>query len=61
LIGNVAAAMAALPIDFEEMATESNCCRKMQRLLGRTSLTIAFQQEGNYRPVGDVLTGFFGQ
>jgi hypothetical protein len=34
---------------------------EMQRLISGTSLTIAFQQAGNYRLAGGVLTGFFGQ
>jgi hypothetical protein len=31
------------PVDFEEMAAEQNCCLEKQRLLGGTSLKLAFQ------------------
>jgi transposase InsO family protein len=39
----VAAAAAADPVDFEEMATEQNHCPETQRLLGGTSLKLAFR------------------
>jgi hypothetical protein len=35
---------AADPVDFEEMAAEQNRCLDMQRLLGGTSLKLAFCQ-----------------
>jgi hypothetical protein len=57
--GSVAAASAADPVDFEEMAAEQNRCPEMQRLLGGTSLQLAFQQTGAQRLAGDVSTGNF--
>jgi hypothetical protein len=38
----VAPMAAADLVDFEEMATEQNCCAEMQRLLSGTSLKLAF-------------------
>ncbi len=58
-IGNVAAAVAADPVDFEAMAAEQNSCAKMQRLLGTTSLKLTFCQAGAHRLAGDVSTGVF--
>ncbi len=52
--GSVAAASAADPVDFEEMAVEQNCCPEMQRLLGGTSLKLASPQTGAQRLAGDV-------
>ncbi len=57
--GSVAAASATDPRDFEEMATEQNRCPEMQRLLGGTSLKLAFAQTGTQRLAGDVSTGNF--
>ncbi len=57
--GSVAAASPPDPVDFEEMAAEQNCCPKMQRLLGGTSLKLAFRQTGAQRLAGDVSTGNF--
>jgi hypothetical protein len=34
---------AAEPVDFEEMAAEQNRCPETQRLLGGTSLKLAFR------------------
>jgi hypothetical protein len=59
LTGNVAAAAAADPVDFEAMAAEQNSCTEMQRLLGRTSLKLAFHQTGAHHLAGDVSTGVF--
>jgi hypothetical protein len=44
--GSVTATSAADPLDFEEMATEQNRCPEVQRLLGSTSLKLAFCQTG---------------
>jgi hypothetical protein len=44
--GTVTAAAKADPVDFEAMATEQNCCPKTKRLLGGSSLKLAFQQAG---------------
>ncbi len=55
----VAATAMADPVDFKEMAAEQNCCAKMKRLLGGTSLKLAFRQTGAQRLVGDVSTGVF--
>jgi hypothetical protein len=41
------------------MAAEQNRCAEMQRLLGRSSLKIAFRQAGAQSLVGDVSTGVF--
>jgi hypothetical protein len=46
-------------VDFEEMAAEQNCCLETQRLLGGTSLKLAFRQTGAQRLAGDVSTGNF--
>jgi hypothetical protein len=51
--GNIAAVAVAL-VYFKEMAAQQNCYPKMQHLLGGTSLTIAFENQGL---VGDVSTG----
>jgi hypothetical protein len=52
---------AADQVDFEEMAVEQNCCLETQRLLGSTSLKLAFRQTGAQRLAGDVSTGNFSQ
>ncbi len=57
--GTVAATAAADPLDFEEMAAEQNRCPEMQRLLGGTSLKLAFRQTGAQRLAGDISTGTF--
>jgi hypothetical protein len=57
--GSVVATLAADPVDFEEMATEQNHCLEMQRLLGSTSLKLAFRQTGARRLAGDFSTGNF--
>ncbi len=41
------------------MAAEQNRCLEMQRLLGGTSLKLAFRQTGAQRLAGDVSTGNF--
>ncbi len=46
-------------MDFEEMAAEQNCCPETQRLLGGTSLKLAFRQTGAQRLTGDISTGNF--
>ncbi len=46
-------------VDFEEMAAEQNRCPETQRLLGNTSLKLAFRQTGAQRLAGDVSTGNF--
>ncbi len=56
---NVTAAAAADPVDFEAMAAVQNSCTEMQRLLGGTSLKLAFRQAGAYHLAGDVSTGVF--
>jgi hypothetical protein len=45
------------PVDFEEMAAEQNRCPETQRLLGGTSLKLAFHQAGAQHLAGDVSTG----
>jgi hypothetical protein len=50
---------AADPVDFKEMAAEQNRCRETQRLLGGTSLKLAFRRTGAQRLAGDVSTGNF--
>jgi hypothetical protein len=50
---------AADPVDFEEMAAEQNRCPETQRLLGGTSLKLAFRQTGAQRLAGDISTGTF--
>ncbi len=57
--GSVAATSAADPVDFQEMAAEQNRCPETQRLLGVTSLKLAFRQTGAQRLAGDVSTGTF--
>ncbi len=57
--GLVAAMMAADPVDFEEMAVEQNRCPETQRLIGSTSLKLAFRQTGAQCLAGDVSTGNF--
>jgi hypothetical protein len=57
--GSVAAASEADPVDFEDMATEQNCCPEMQHLLGGTSLKLVFRQTGAQCLAGDVSTGNF--
>jgi hypothetical protein len=56
---SVTAASAADPEDFKEMATEQNRCPETQRLLGGTSLILAFRQTGAQHLAGDVSTGNF--
>jgi hypothetical protein len=41
--GNVTAAAAADPVDFEAIAAEQNSCAETQRLLSGTSLKLAFR------------------
>jgi hypothetical protein len=43
----VAASAAADSVNFEAMAAERNSCAEMQRLLGSSSLQLAFCQAGN--------------
>jgi hypothetical protein len=57
--GSVAAASAADPVDFEEMAAKQNSCPDTQHLLGGISLKLAFRQTGAQRLAGDVATGNF--
>jgi hypothetical protein len=57
--GSVTATSAADRVDFEEMAAEQNRCPETQRLLGGTSLKLAFRQTGAQRLAGDVSTGNF--
>jgi hypothetical protein len=57
--GNVAAAAAAEPVDFEAMAAEQNSCAETEHLLGGTSLKLAFCQAGAHCLAGDVSTGVF--
>ncbi len=57
--GSVAAMLAADPVDFKEMAAEQNRCPETQRLLGGTSLKLAFRQTGAQRLAGDDTTGNF--
>jgi hypothetical protein len=56
---SVTAAVAANPVDYEEIAAEQNCCAETQRLLGGTSLKLAFHQKGAQQLAGDVSTGAF--
>jgi hypothetical protein len=51
--------VAADPVDFEAMAAEQNRCAETQRLLGGSSLQLAFRQAGTQRLAGDVSTGIF--
>jgi hypothetical protein len=46
-------------VDFEEMAAKQNRCPETQRLLGGTSLKLAFRQTGAQRLAGDISTGTF--
>jgi hypothetical protein len=46
-------------VEFEEMAAEQNRCAETQRLLGGTSLKLAFLQIGAQHLAGDVSTGVF--
>jgi hypothetical protein len=57
--GSVVAMSAADPVDFEEMAAKQNRCLEMQRLLGGTSLKLAFRQTGAQCLAGDVSRGNF--
>jgi hypothetical protein len=57
--GSVTAGSAADPVDFEEMAAELNRCPETQRLLGSTSLKLAFRKTGAQRLARDVSTGNF--
>jgi hypothetical protein len=57
--GSVTATSAADPVDFKEMAAEQNRCPETQRLLGSTSLKLAFHQTGAQCLAGDVSTGNF--
>jgi hypothetical protein len=57
--GSVAAMSAADLVDFEEMAAEQHRCPETQRLLGGTSLKLAFRQTGAQRLAGDVSTSTF--
>jgi hypothetical protein len=57
--GTVTATAAADPVDFEEMAAEQSRCPETQRLLGGTSLKLAFHQTGAQRLAGDISTGNF--
>ncbi len=57
--GNVAAVTAIVPANVEEMAVEQNRYSEMQRLLGGTSLAIAFLKVGNQHLVSNVSTGVF--
>jgi hypothetical protein len=41
------------------MAAKQNCCPETQRLLGGTSLKLAFCQTGTQRLAGDISTGTF--
>jgi hypothetical protein len=57
--GSVTATSAADLVDFKEMAAEQNSCPETQRLLGGTSLKLAFRQTGAQRLAGDITTGNF--
>jgi hypothetical protein len=57
--GSVAATTAADPVDYEEMAAEQHSCPETQRLLGGTSLKLAFRQTGVQCLAGEVSTGTF--
>jgi hypothetical protein len=58
-IGEASAAATTSPTGFQVMVAEQNRCPEMQRLLGGSSLTIAFRQAGAQRLVGDVSMGVF--
>jgi hypothetical protein len=51
--------VAADPVDFEAMAAEQNRCAETQRLLGGSSLQLAFRQAGTQCLAGYILTGIF--
>jgi hypothetical protein len=55
--GSVASASAGDPVDFEEMAAEQSRCPETQRLLGCTSLKLAFRQTGAQHLAGNASTG----
>jgi hypothetical protein len=57
--GTVAATAVADLVDFKEMAAEQNRCPETQRLLGGTSLKLAFRQTGAQRLAGDISTCTF--
>jgi hypothetical protein len=57
--GSVAATPAADPVGFEEMAAKQHRCPETQRLLGDTSLKLAFRQTGSQCLAGDVSTSTF--
>ncbi len=59
--GSVAAASATDPVDFKEMAAEQNRCPETQRLLGGTSLKLAFRQTGAQRLAGTFPQAIFAQ
>ncbi len=50
---------AADPVDFEEMAAEQNRCPETQRLLGSTSLKLAFRQTGAQRSFQSSMYSFY--
>jgi hypothetical protein len=52
-------AVAADPVDYEEMAPEQNRSVETQRLLGSTSLKLAFRQTAAQRVAGEVSPGIF--
>jgi hypothetical protein len=55
----VAAMATADPVDFEEMAVKQNRCVETQRLLGGTSLKLAFRQTATQHLAGNISTGVF--
>jgi hypothetical protein len=57
--GSVSAASVADPVDFKEIAAEQNRCPETQRLLGDTSLKLAFRQTGTQHLAGDASTANF--
>jgi hypothetical protein len=57
--GSVAATTAADLVDYEEMAAKQHRCLETQRLLGGTSLKLAFRRTGAQCLAGDVSTGTF--
>ncbi len=59
LVGTVTTVVEADPVDFRAMAAEQNRCSETQRLLGSSSLKLAFRQAGTQRLVGDISTGVF--
>jgi hypothetical protein len=52
-------AAVADPVNFKAMAAEQNICAETQRLLGKTSLKLAFCQTCAHRLAGDVSKGVF--